>query len=146
MPYAGNGVLGTGQVSTEPFPDSIEITQEQYQQAIFGMMQGMLVNIDGGFSVEFPLAPEPPTVEPPSPQEVLAQTLVERNQRLVVAANRIAPLQDAVDLGEIEPAEEASLLAWKRYRVALNRIEHQPGFPDRFEWPISPDAAVAEAV
>ncbi len=40
-----------------------------------------------------------------------------------IATLAIAPLQDAVDLGE-ETAEEVVLLkAWKQYRVALNRLD-----------------------
>lgn len=70
-----------------------------------------------------------------------AQMLVERDARLRVAATRIAPLQDAVDLGDATELEEAALIGWKRYRVALNRIEQQAGYPANVAWPSSPTEA-----
>ncbi len=78
--------------------------------------------------------PLPPVAPPPTATEVLAQ----RDSLLSIAALRIAPLQDAVDLGDATAAEEVALKAWKQYRVALNRIELQAGFPTALEWPKSP--------
>ncbi|MEN4768959.1 tail fiber assembly protein [Duffyella gerundensis] len=52
-------------------------------------------------------------------------------------ANRnIAPLQDAVDISIATDAEIARLAEWKRYRVALSRIDSSET-PD-IEWPVSP--------
>lgn len=51
---------------------------------------------------------------------------------------RIAPLQDAVDLEEATAEEAALLTLWKRYRVALNRVDTQPGWPEVVEWPTPP--------
>jgi hypothetical protein len=70
--------------------------------------------------------------------ETVAGVLMERDSRLSIAALRIAPLQDAQDLGEATSAEEAALLSWKRYRVALNRVEQQGGYPHVIEWPSPP--------
>lgn len=67
-----------------------------------------------------------------------AQALAARDALLVEATTRIAPLQDAVDLGDASSDEEVGLAAWKRYRVALNRVQQQPDFPKTIEWPISP--------
>lgn len=67
------------------------------------------------------------------------QILRTRDDLLAQAAIRIAPLQDAADIGIATPEEEASLLLWKRYRVDLNRIQLQPGFPDTFTWPQPPE-------
>ncbi|KAK52535.1 caudovirales tail fiber assembly domain protein [Bordetella bronchiseptica OSU054] len=36
------------------------------------------------------------------------------------------------------PEEQASLIAWKQYRVALNRIEQQAGYPTEILWPTAP--------
>lgn len=68
-----------------------------------------------------------------------AQVLADRDNRLGVATLRIAPLQDAVDIGEATDAELASLKLWKQYRVALNRIEQQTTFPTAVVWPVSPE-------
>lgn len=77
---------------------------------------------------------EPPPVPAPTADEVLAQ----RDALLAVAALRIAPLQDAVDL-DVETGDEvAALTEWKQYRVDLNRIELQADFPDAIEWPVAP--------
>lgn len=129
--YAGNG-----KVSTDPFPGSIEITEEQYTQAIDGICLGMAVSIDDGFSVAFP----PPAAEKkPTLDQLRAATLARRDSLLGMAALRMAPLQYAVDLGDVTAAEEAAMLAWKRYCVDLNRIEQQEAFPAMIEWPVSPD-------
>ena len=61
-----------------------------------------------------------------------------RDELLAVAALRIAPLQDATDLGSATEAEAALLLSWKQYRVDLSRIEQQAGFPTVIDWPESP--------
>jgi len=79
---------------------------------------------------------------PPETDEALrSRALAERDTFLAEAAIRIAPLQDAVDVGEATSQEEATLTAWKRYRVALNRIEQAPGFPRDFAWPERPGQA-----
>jgi len=64
-----------------------------------------------------------------------ARVLEDRDSRLREAAMRISPLQYAVDLGDATPEEKSALLDWKRYCVALNRIEQQPGYPLDVEWP-----------
>ncbi len=74
----------------------------------------------------------------PSADQLASTAIVQRDELLRTAAIRIAPLQDAVDIGEATAAEEQQLLAWKKYRVALNRITEQPGFPTAIEWPDVP--------
>lgn len=71
-------------------------------------------------------------------QFVRSDAVQRRDELLAVAALRIAPLQDAADLGSATDAEAALLLSWKQYRVELNRIEQQAGFPTVIEWPESP--------
>ncbi|MBM3106200.1 tail fiber assembly protein [Pseudomonas sp. V1] len=65
-----------------------------------------------------------------------------RDEKLAVASTRIAPLQDAVDLGEATEVEQIMLLAWKRYRIELNRLEQQPGYPLSIDWPPSPEDTI----
>lgn len=144
MPYAGFVENNVAQVSSDPFPGSIEITEQQYRQAIDGMCEGRAFSIEGGFSLTS--TPQSVEAELLSPDVLVARAFALREQLLAIAANRMAPLQDAVDLGEADLAEENSLLNWKRYRVALNRVEHQAGFPDQVDWPISPDAPVTLSV
>ena len=56
----------------------------------------------------------------------------------LTADGMIGALQDAVDLGEAAPEEEAKLLEWKRYRIALIRVPNQPGYPLEITWPAVP--------
>ncbi|AWP32198.1 tail fiber assembly protein [Pantoea eucalypti] len=60
----------------------------------------------------------------------------EKIQRLYEAANLMAPLQDAVDIGEATEEEEAAIKDWKKYRVAVNRIDLTKA-PD-ITWPEKP--------
>ncbi|OSJ43232.1 hypothetical protein K792_22512, partial [Salmonella enterica subsp. enterica serovar Newport str. SHSN002] len=56
-----------------------------------------------------------------------------KSRLLQMASEKIAPLQDAVDLDEATDKEKASLLAWKKYRVQVNRVDTSiptwPGIP-----------------
>lgn len=66
------------------------------------------------------------------------EALQRRDVLLQAAALRIAPLQDAKDLDKATGEETAQLLAWKQYRIDLNRISDQKGFPMVIDWPESP--------
>lgn len=59
---------------------------------------------------------------------------VKRDELLRLAALRIAPLQDAVDLDMATSEEVAALVALKQYRVELNRIDlAAPVWPEQPE-------------
>lgn len=70
--------------------------------------------------------------------QLLANVQYETVERRKVADAAIAPLQDAVDIGESTAAERNKLLEWKRYRVALNRLADNPGYPSVVSWPAQP--------
>ncbi len=53
------------------------------------------------------------------------------------ARRAIEPLQAAVDLADATEAEAARLIAWRRYLVALNRVDLDA---DPVAWPVAPDA------
>lgn len=69
-----------------------------------------------------------------------------RDNLLVIASNRMGPLQDAVDEGVATDDEVARLKLWKHYRIDLNRIEQQTGYPTEINWPSSPDDIVLHGV
>jgi len=71
-------------------------------------------------------------------EEQLSSVIAEIAQHRQLADAAIAPLQDAVDLEDATPEEAEALKAWKRYRVALNRLVEQPGYPDEIDWPEVP--------
>ena len=75
---------------------------------------------------------------PERPAPTAAEVLAQRDALLAVAALRIAPLQDALDMDEATDDELERLTEWKRYRVDLNRVEQQDGFPADVEWPKAP--------
>lgn len=74
----------------------------------------------------------------PRPEDLLTNAVGIRDMYLSTAALRIAPLQDAADLGDATDAETAELKAWKQYRVAVNRVHQQAGWPAVVEWPLIP--------
>ncbi|WP_236411106.1 tail fiber assembly protein [Pseudomonas syringae] len=43
-----------------------------------------------------------------------------------------------MDLEEATSAEVALLKKWKQYRIAVNRIQDQSGYPSSIEWPVEP--------
>jgi len=59
----------------------------------------------------------------PTPEQVLAVNTATRDALMRVAAASIAPLQDAVDLNMATAQEVADLDNWKRYRIALSRLD-----------------------
>lgn len=68
MPYAIDG-----RICQDPIDGGLEISDEQYAEALAGIVLGKVVSTEGGFSVAYPVIPDP---EPPSPlskeQEIAA--------------------------------------------------------------------------
>ncbi|MFL1387470.1 tail fiber assembly protein [Pseudomonas tritici] len=103
----------------------------------------------GAFSKPFPEGFPPPGAvevsEPhdvlPNPDQVLSTAIAKIDELLALAAIRIAPLQDAIDLETETAADVARLTAWKQYRVAVNRVREKSGFPTSVIWPEPPEGA-----
>ncbi|KLU15337.1 MULTISPECIES: tail fiber assembly protein [Xenorhabdus] len=74
---------------------------------------------------------------PPTPEQLRQRAEQEKHYRLSQAANSIAPLQYAVDLQMATDTEQATLIAWKRYCVLLNRVDCSTA-PD-IDWPKAPE-------
>lgn len=104
-----------------PFHVTQADTQEVFEQ--------VLAEIKDGAKVSNYIEPE---VVMPTPAEAAA---TEYNRLRTMADFTIAPLQDAVDLGEATEKEVASLRSWKQYRVLLNRVSGQAGYPKTINWP-----------
>lgn len=138
MPYAAND-----KIAEDWFEGSVEIRNDQYAEALEGMCNGLVVTIDEGFKVARPIVPEPLPIPAPTPEELKMMALAQRDQLLAVAAIRIAPLQDAVDLGRATPGAIARLQQWKGYRVDLNEVDQQDGFPLVIDWPVAPSDTIA---
>jgi hypothetical protein len=69
---------------------------------------------------------------------LLAGVVAETAGRRAEADTEIAPLQDAVDIDDATEFDLAQLKAWKKYRVALNRLPNQVGYPTTVDWPVAP--------
>ncbi|MBG6243262.1 MAG: tail fiber assembly protein [Candidatus Symbiopectobacterium sp. Dall1.0] len=72
----------------------------------------------------------------PTQGELVAKAKFKKASLMRDATNVIAPLQDAVDFDLATEAERAQLIAWKTYRVLLNRVDMSKA-PD-IEWPEQP--------
>jgi len=70
--------------------------------------------------------------------QALAIVVAEIDRRRAIADKAIAPLQDAVDIDDTTDAGVVLLKAWKKYRVALNRLPDEPGYPSSISWPVAP--------
>lgn len=75
----------------------------------------------------------------PTLEQVLQDANAQRDRLLTLAGLRIAPLQDAIDLGESTDTDIAALKLWRAYRVAVNRVSQQSGYPNKIEWPAAPE-------
>lgn len=93
--------------------DLVDVGAEAYAALFVAQAAGRRIIADSRGN---PVAADqsPPTV---------AQLQITRDSLLADAALRLAPLQDAVDIGEATGDEKAQLLAWKKYRVSLNRLD-----------------------
>lgn len=69
-------------------------------------------------------------------EELVQQAKNKKSLLMQQASDCMAPLQDAVDLDMATEEEREQLLAWKKYRVLLNRVDTSTA-PD-IEWPVSP--------
>lgn len=74
----------------------------------------------------------------PDPEQLAGLARSRRDQLLGSAGLRIAPLQDAMDLGRATQAEQSLLKRWKAYRIDVNDVTSQPGFPTNIKWPDEP--------
>lgn len=69
---------------------------------------------------------------------IIAGITAEQSRLKVIADRVIQPLQDDHDTGDATEEDEALLIAWKRYRSALAKIQLQPGYPTAVTWPVTP--------
>lgn len=68
-----------------------------------------------------------------TPEEARQDAVFRKKALMDEAACAMAPLHDAVDLDMATEAEKAALLAWKKYRIKLNRLDISTA-PD-IDWP-----------
>lgn len=69
-------------------------------------------------------------------RELIEQAIAKKISLLTAAKTQIEPLQDAEDIGDATPSEAILLNAWKKYRIALNRVD--TSLAPITEWPTPP--------
>lgn len=111
--------------------DAINISEEKYQQLLEGQHNGKFIQADSaGYPElvdEFPLAHT----------ELVAIAKGQRAEFLATANTEIAWRQDALDAGIATEDETSTLVAWRKYRVLLMRVDVSLA-PD-INWPESPE-------
>src|SRR5690625_4003181 len=114
MYFATEDAVTTADKSNDPA--WIQITEQQYHEALVGMQEGKVVTIDGGFAVIDKPEPEPePQPEPTSEQ--LAEAARAQRDALLSHCDWVAIR--ANELGEPVPQD------WASYRQALRDIPEQ---------------------
>lgn len=107
-----------------PYHATEDVTPDVYDR--------VLAEIEGGAVVTEYAEPEAPKPDP------LAEAVAEYNRLRGITDFVIAPLQDAVDVGDATDTGVAALKAWKKYRVALSRVPEQADYPLTIDWPVAP--------
>lgn len=128
--YAADGVI-----SQQPIEGGIEISAEQYQEALVGIAQGHIVTIEGGFAVDPKPKPEKQEPEPPTLEDLADNTRAKRDRLIESVRWRIERHNDELALGR-EPTEPLEPLL--QYVQALRDVPQQAGFPEVVEWPDMP--------
>lgn len=110
--------------------DAIDITEQAWADLLAGQAKGKLIAC--GVDLR-PCLTEQPL---PTADELIRQAEDKRSRLRAEADTIIQPLQDANDLG-IETDDEASqLIAWKKYRVMLMRVNTEDA--ENIIWPAQP--------
>lgn len=110
--------------------DAIAITDEDYKAIFQGQLKGKVITADSSGK---PVLSDPP---PQTTEQLVEAAEAERASLMAVATAAIAPLQDAVDIDDATDAEITLLKEWKKYRVALNRLDLS--FVPDIDWPQLP--------
>lgn len=75
-------------------------------------------------------------IPPKTKSELIAEAENKRIELMQNASEIIAPLQDAIDLQIATEEEEQRLVAWKTYRILLNRVDISAA--PEIDWPEVP--------
>lgn len=107
--------------------DITEISQRWYAYLLDKQTEGKVIHAN---EYRQPVVADP---APPTAQALRDKVEERKAELLRVIAEKIAPLQDAVELGIDTEDEAASLMAWRTYRVQVSRVD-----ADNPEWPLMP--------
>lgn len=74
----------------------------------------------------------------PSPEQLRRSVMQRRDELLLSAGLRIAPLQDAIDLGKDTAGTKEELKLWKQYRIDVDRVSREYDPLKSIKWPELP--------
>lgn len=111
--------------------DAINITEQAWTDLLSGQAEGKLIACGADMR---PCLTEQPL---PTADELVSQAEEKRCRLRAEADTAIQPLQDANDLGIATDAEASQLIAWKKYRVLLMRINTKD--TEEINWPEQPE-------
>lgn len=110
--------------------DAINITEQAWADLLSGQAEGKLITCGADMR---PCLTEQPL---PTADELISQAEDKRSRLRAEADAAIQPLQDANDLGIGTDDELSQLVAWKKYRVMLMRINTKD--VENIIWPEQP--------
>lgn len=111
--------------------DAIDITEQAWADLLAGQAKGKLIAC--GVDLR-PCLTEQPL---PTADELIRQAEDKRSRLRTEADTIIQPLQDANDLGIATDDEASQLIAWKKYRVMLMRVNTENA--ENIIWPEQPN-------
>lgn len=129
MYYATEDAITTADKSNDPA--WIEITEQQYHEALAGMQDGKIVTIDGGFAIID--KPEPESEPEPEPEPSDEEQARWKRDGLLYELDSI--VSNPLRWAEFDDTTKQALAD---YRQALLDVPQQEGFPEEIEWPVNP--------
>ena len=110
--------------------DAVQITDKEWADLLNGQGEGKLIACGADLR---PCLTEQPL---PTADELISQAEDKRSRLRAQADRAIQPLQDADDLEIATEYEVGQLIAWKKYRVMLMRVNTENS--DEIVWPEQP--------
>lgn len=110
--------------------DAVNITETEWADLLAGQAKGKLIACGADLR---PCLTEQPL---PTADELISLAEGKRNNLRLAADKAIQPLQDATDLEIATDNEASQLIAWKKYRVMLMRVNTEQA--ENIMWPEQP--------
>ncbi|HIE1924578.1 TPA: tail fiber assembly protein [Pseudomonas aeruginosa] len=79
-----------------------------------------------------------PVIVLPTEAELKTAAIWQRDVLLGVANEATAGMADAFIAGLLDEADTATFKAYAAYKLALNKVDQQVGYPQAINWPVSP--------
>ncbi|MFQ1004728.1 tail fiber assembly protein [Gilliamella sp. CG13] len=109
--------------------ESVEITAELHAELMQKQSEGFTIKPDENGA---PVAVKPTL----NTDEIRAVNKARKSQLISYASQQLSILQDVVEFSEATDNDIAQLIEWRRYRVALSKIDADVGH--EIEWPEQP--------